>query len=367
MIRPLKYLCSMALAIAISFCLNQNAWAISSPSFTIASLAQGDAITDPEAILRYALPIENESIRRLQDGMEGVSKDLRAKRWGPIASGAKKASRVLSISRDKILADVVDDFKPEAAMLLDEIDADVTAIREAIADKDREAIWIKRRDFLSKVGRIEENMIAEYPTTIPSEYDNLPRLLGRATVEIKTTQGDLTVVVDGYNAPINAGNFVDLVQRGFYDGLPFTRAEDLYILQTGDPDGSAVGFIDPNTKEYRAIPMEIMQKGDSEATYGDTLEEFGVYLPVVELPFNAYGALALARPADDPNGGSSQIFFFKFDTELAPPGFNLMDGRYSVFGYTTEGKDVLESLSKADKIISAKVVKGANNLVTPKA
>lgn len=365
MIRPLKYLFSMALAIAVCFGFNQSAWALPSPSFTIASLAQGDAITDPEAILRYALPIDNKTVRKLQDSMEGMSKDLRAKRWGPIASSAKKASRILSVSRDKMLADVAEDFKPQAETLLDEIDQDITEIREAIAAKDRDAIWAKRRDFLTKVGIIEEKMIAEYPTTIPAEYDNLPRLLGRATVDIKTTQGDLTVVVDGYNAPINAGNFVDLVQRGFYDGLPFNRAEDLYILQTGDPAGKEVGFIDPKTKEYRAIPMEIMQKGDSEATYGDTLEEFGIYLPEVELPFNAYGALALARPADDPNGGSSQIFFFKFDTELSPPGFNLMDGRYSVFGYTTKGKDVLESLSKADKIISATVVQGAENLVLP--
>lgn len=366
MIRPLKYLFSMALAIAVCFGFNQSAWALPSPSFTIASLAQGDAITDPEAILRYALPIDNKTVRKLQDSMEGISRDLRAKRWGPIASGAKKASRILSVSRDKILAEVVADFKPQAEALLDEIDQDITEIREAIAAKDRDAIWAKRRDFLTKVGIIEEKMIAEYPTTIPAEYDNLPRLLGRATVDIKTTQGDLTVVVDGYNAPINAGNFVDLVQRGFYDGLPFNRAEDLYILQTGDPVGDEVGFIDPKTKEYRAIPMEIMQKGDSEATYGDTLEELGIYLPVIELPFNAYGALALARPADDANGGSSQVFFFKFDTELSPPGFNLMDGRYSVFGYTTKGKDVLESLSKADKIISATVVQGAENLVIPK-
>lgn len=42
-----------------------------------------------------------------------------------------------------------------------------------------------------------------------------------------------------------------------------------------------------------------------------------------------------------------------------------MDGRYSVFGYTVAGQDVLESLSKADKIITAKVVNGSENLVVP--
>lgn len=92
----------------------------------------------------------------------------------------------------------------------------------------------------------------------------------------------------------------------------------------------------------------------------------GIYLPDLVLPFNAYGAVALARPSLDPNGGSSQFFFFKFDSELTPPGFNLMDGRYSVFGYLVDGKEVLENLTKKDKIISAQVIDGLDNLVKPK-
>ncbi|GCL53678.1 peptidyl-prolyl cis-trans isomerase [Microcystis aeruginosa NIES-3806] len=112
--------------------------------------------------------------------------------------------------------------------------------------------------------------------------------------------------MDGYSAPINGGNFVDLVQRGFYDGLPFIRSEDNFVVQTGDPVGAEEGFIDPKTKQYRSIP-----------------------------------------------------------NELTLPGFNLMDGRYSVFGYLVQGKEVLEELTDQDKIISAKVVYGLNNLVQP--
>lgn len=365
MTKLFRYLCAVALAIAISFSGNQPAQALPSQTLTLGALAQGDAITDPEAILRYALPIDNKQIRRLQDSMEFMNKDLRAKRWGPLKGAAKKASRVLKIGQNAILEDVAPEFRPEAITLLATIKDDVEIMKEAIKVKDREVIWTKRREILTQIGIIEENMVGEYPTIIPEEYNNLPRLLGRATVEIETTKGDVTVVLDGYNAPVNAGNFADLVQRGFYDGLPFTRAEDLYILQTGDPDGPEVGFIDPDTDQYRAIPMEIMQKGDTEAIYEFTLEDLGIYLPEITLPFNAYGALALARPTEDVNGGSSQIFFFKFDTELSPPGFNLMDGQYSVFGYTTKGKDVLEALSKQDSIISAKLTKGAENLVEP--
>lgn len=60
---------------------------------------------------------------------------------------------------------------------------------------------------------------------------------GRATVEIETTKGNLTIVVDGYNAPVNGGNFVDLVQRGFYDGLSFIDLEDSFAIQTAIPQG----------------------------------------------------------------------------------------------------------------------------------
>jgi peptidylprolyl isomerase len=184
---------------------------------------------------------------------------------------------------------------------------------------------------------------------------------------MKTTQGDLRIVVDGYSAPVNAGNFVDLVQRGFYDGLPFIGSEDNFVVQAGDPPGADEGFIDPNTGKYRAIPLEILIKGDKAPVYGTTLEEAGIYLPELALPFNAYGAVALARPDANPNGGSSQFFFFRFDTELTPPGFNLMDGRYSVFGYLVKGEEVLDKLTDKDKIISAKVVDGLDNLVEPKA
>lgn len=46
----------------------------------------------------------------------------------------------------------------------------------------------------------------------------------------------LTIVVDGYNAPLTAGNFVDLVDKKFYDGMDVQRA-DGFVVQTGDPGG----------------------------------------------------------------------------------------------------------------------------------
>lgn len=46
--------------------------------------------------------------------------------------------------------------------------------------------------------------------------------------------GNLRIVVDGFNAPVTGGNFIDLVQRGFYNNMEIQRA-DGFIVQTGDP------------------------------------------------------------------------------------------------------------------------------------
>ncbi len=330
-----------------------------------AILAQGDAVTDPQAILRYSLPIDNDSVRKLQKSLEDISNQLRGKRWKGISRDLTDASFVLTARRDRLLASVPDARKLEAESLIDRLAAGTSELKEIVESKNREATYIKRKELLDLVTDLEELMVVGYPFEVPEEYADLPQLLGRATVELETNKGNLAIVVDGYSAPINGGNFVDLVKRGFYDGLDFNRAEDFYILQAGDPPGEADGFIDPETNEYRAIPMEVLVKGDELPVYGETLEELGRYLDVPAIPFNAYGAVALARPADNPNGGSSQFFFFKFDTEITPPGYNLMDGRYSVFGYLTEGKEVLEELTAGDQIISAKVIEGIENLKEP--
>jgi peptidylprolyl isomerase len=328
-------------------------------------LAQGDAVLDPESILRSALPINDQNVRKLQSSVEKISYDLRTKRWGAVAKDGKDAAFIMSFHGSDLIEAVPEGDQATATALVDEIKNEVDQLQEVIPTKDKQQILAIREQILAHVTAIEELMVTGFPFEIPTEYANLPQLKGRATVEIETTKGLLTLVVDGYSAPVNAGNFVDLVQRKFYDGLRFTRAEDFYVLQTGDPEGDAEGFIDPKTKEYRAIPLEVLVKGDSEPIYGITLEDAGLYLEQPALPFNAYGAVALARPGDDPNGGSSQFFFFKFDRELTPPGYNVLDGRYSVFGYLVEGKEVLGELTAEDKIIQAKVTKGLENLVQP--
>ncbi len=332
------------------------------------ALPQGNAITDPKALLRYALPIDNPTMRDLQKSLEDVSAQLKvARRWGAVNGDLKKADLILAGKQDRLLTSISPDKQAQAQTYLAEIQAGVTNLKALAEVKDRAGVLAARQPVLDSVSGLEELMLpAAFPYEVPEEYSNLPQLKGRATIAISTTQGDLTAVVDGYSAPVTAGNFVDLVQRGFYNKMPFVRAEDFYVLQTGDPVGPEEGFIDPKTKKYRAVPLEILAQGDKTPTYGITLEDAGRPLDQPVLPFSAYGALAMARPNEEANGGSSQFFFFLFEPELTPAGINLLDGRYSIFGYVTEGAKILGKLGQEDQILSMKVVDGLQNLVEPK-
>lgn len=343
----------------------QSAQAAPLSSAVVAYLPPGNAVTDGRALLRYSLPIDNPDIRTVQEKLEGLSEWLRSKRWGPIIRDTNKINKLLGRRREAILADIPAERQALAAEFLDDIRAGLEPIIEGANARDREAVWTQRGALLEKVGAIEEMMVTEFPYEVPEEYSDLPQLLGRATVEFETTRGSMTAVIDGYTAPVTGGNFVDLVQRGFYDDMPFIRAEDFYVLQTGDPEGPEEGFIDPQTGEYRAIPLEILVKGDEAPIYGATLEELGRYMDDPVLPFSAFGVMGFARPSDEVNGGSSQFFFFLFEPELTPAGLNLLDGRFTVFGCVVENKELLEDLGQGDRIISAKVIEGLENLVAP--
>ncbi len=353
-LRPAQVgICSL---LVVGFLLGQ-------PQPAAANLPPGNAITDGRALLRYALPLESSEMRSLQKDIEEMSNNLRARRWGALRKQAQKATTTLTSKREAILAATPAVQVDRVTPLLASLEQELVSLGEAVENENREQSWTERRKVLNLVGDVEEQMVGAFPFEVPADYQNLPQLKGRATVELETTQGPLTIRVDGYNAPVTAGNFVDLVQRGFYDGLPFTRADESYVLQVGDPPGPAEGFIDPKTKAPRMIPLEIRVDGDEEPVYGEMLEDLGLFNALPALPFSAYGTVGMAH--DSENLGSSQFFFFLFEPEMTPAGLNLIDGRYAAFGYTIEGKSVLKELTQADKIVKARVLDGAENLVQP--
>lgn len=196
------------------------------------------------------------------------------------------------------------------------------------------------------------------------QMTNLPRLEGKATVAMVVKGSPITIEVDGTNAPVTAGNFVDLVQRGVYDGLVFHRVvrdPEPFVVQGGDPQSKdpnfrgqlgVGGFVDPATGQPRNIPLEIKPKGADSPVYSKTLKSAGgTATPELQ---HKRGAVAMARAAF-PDSASSQFYF-----ALADLAF--LDGDYAVFGYVTQGMDVVDKIQQGDRIESAKVTQGAENL-----
>ncbi|GCE64804.1 peptidyl-prolyl cis-trans isomerase [cyanobiont of Ornithocercus magnificus] len=327
----------------------------------LAGLPQGNAVKDPEAILRDALPFNQENLRRLQHQIEGTSNDLRAKRWGALVKSVKQGQDLLGASGSQILQDIPANHQQMGQQLLEEIAADLETLSQEASSEDKSSFISLRRTTLRRIGELENLLVNGISFTIPEDFDDLPRLLGRATVSIETTQGQLTTIVDGFNAPLTAGAFVDLVEKGFYDNLPFTRAEDFYILQTGDPEGPAIGYVDPAMGVERHVPLEISIPGEPEIFYNQTFEDLGFYKATPTLPFATLGTLGWAHSDQALDDGSSQFFLFLYEAELTPAGLNLVDGRNAAFGYVVDGFDVLEQIGVDDRVLAAKVVAGQDN------
>lgn len=184
----------------------------------------------------------------------------------------------------------------------------------------------------------------------------LPKLNGKATVEFTVKGSPIVMEINGDLAPITAGNFVDLVQRDFYNGLTFHRVvkePQPFVVQGGDPKGNGTGgFVNPETGQKRSIPLEIVPEGASEPVYGKTLKQAGMG-GEPELK-HSEGVLSMAR-SQMPNSASSQFFI-----TLAEVPF--LDGDYAAFGKVQSGMDVVKNIQVGDRIEAAKVVSGLDNL-----
>ncbi len=186
-----------------------------------------------------------------------------------------------------------------------------------------------------------------------------PCLSGNATVAMQTSKGEVRFELDGAAAPLTAGNFVDLVQKGTYNGTVFhrvVRQPAPFVVQGGDPlsanpmtppsqygQGSVV-----ENGEARLIPLEIKLKQDQAPTYGQELTTPGITRQLALV--HQRGALAMARSAD-PNSASAQFY-------VALQALPELDGRYAVFGRVSEGMEVIDRIEQGDRIIRATVVDG---------
>lgn len=190
-------------------------------------------------------------------------------------------------------------------------------------------------------------------------------LTGKAVVQLIVNDGTITLEIDGDNAPVTAGNFVDLVNRGVYNGLVFhrvVREPQPFVVQGGDPQSASPStppqqlgtgsFIDPDTQQPRYIPLEITPANGTEPLYSQTFESAGIQdSPELQ---HLRGAVAMAR-SQLVDSASSQFYITLSD-------LSFLDGNYAVFGYVTEGMDIVDQIQQGDRITSAEVIEGLEGL-----
>ena len=131
-------------------------------------------------------------------------------------------------------------------------------------------------------------------------------------VKLATTEGDIVIELFENEAPQAVGNFVNLVEKKYYDGLTFHRVLPNFMAQGGCPDGRGTGG--PGYKIYCECEKENYRRHFS-------------------------GTLSMAHAGK--NTGGSQFFM----TFLPTPH---LDGRHTAFGRVIEGKDVMSKIQRVD-------------------
>ena len=115
-------------------------------------------------------------------------------------------------------------------------------------------------------------------------------------------------------APNTVANFVNLIEKGFYDGLIFHRVIPGFMIQGGDPQGTGMGG------PGYSIKGEFARNGFKQNTLKHTR-----------------GVLSMARSMM-PNSAGSQFFIMHAN---APH----LDGDYAAFGIVLEGMDVVDQIA----------------------
>ncbi len=154
---------------------------------------------------------------------------------------------------------------------------------------------------------------------------------GKEIAVFTTSKGTIRVQLTGEDAPIHVGNFVELAQKGFYDGLKFHRYVPGFVIQGGCP----------TTRDL--TPEQVVREGSTRGC-GTGNPGYSIHEEYTTNPHNEHkdGTLAMAR-SQNPNSAGSQFYFC-----LGAQPF--LDDGYTVFGQTIEGKDVIGQLRVGDVI-----------------
>lgn len=333
--------------------------------------------------MKMGISAQDDELKLAQEGIELVR--LRLEQvgfsnkavWGGAIKDATTADNLIKKNRDRLISEATtrSSGQVDPQTLVDEqLIPTMSQLIEALRAQDIAKTNVLQEAAGSQLStlRFMQLPVGKLPYQIPDEYATLPRLQGRAEIEMVIQSGDskpyrladevtlvpkitLRLVIDGYHAPLTSGNFVDLVNKGFYNGMSLQKVEQL-VVQTGKP---------ANGDGPRKIPLEIFYKMDTEPVYSATSDDDVRATDAIALPFQSVGAIGMARGNEDVDSASSQFFLLKWDQALVAPGRNTLDGFYTNMGYVTENEQLLSQLKDTDKVLSMKVTKGLENLTVP--
>ena len=143
-----------------------------------------------------------------------------------------------------------------------------------------------------------------------TELDTLATEAETVQARIKTQKGDIVFTFYPHEARQHSAAFIKLAREGFYDGLKFHRVEPGFVIQGGCPQGTGTGGPGYNLDaEFSSLP-------------------------------HVKGTVAMARAAS-PNSAGSQFYICLGDARF-------LDKQYTVFGQTTAGQDVVDSVRVGD-------------------
>ncbi|KAL3849402.1 hypothetical protein ACJIZ3_011284 [Penstemon smallii] len=329
-----------------------------------------------ELALRRAIPA-NTNMKAIQDSLEDISYLLRIpqrKPYGTMEGNVKKALKIALDEKESILSSIPSELKEEGSVLYASLTDGKDGLKnliESIKNKDADKVSVGLASSLDTIAQLELLQAPGLSFLLPAQYLNYPRLTGRAIVEFAIEKGDsstfspesggqprnnaiIQVVLDGYSAPLTAGNFAKLVVDGAYDGVKLNCTDQAILSDTRTV----------KDKGY-SVPLEIMPSGQFEPLYKTTLSVQDGELPV--LPLSVYGAVVMAHSeVSDEYSSPNQFFFYLYDKRNAGlGGLSFDEGQFSVFGYTTMGRETLSEIKSGDVIRYAKLIQGQDRLVLP--
>lgn len=149
-------------------------------------------------------------------------------------------------------------------------------------------------------------------------------------IVVRTTKGEIKATLFASKVPMTCANFLNLTKQGFYNGLTFHRVIPNFMIQGGDPEGSG--------------------RGGPGYRFADEFDS--------SLRHTKGGIFSMANAGPGTNG--SQFFI----THVATPW---LDGKHSVFGEVTEGRNIVDATARGDKIEAIEVLDSTDALFAAQA